>query len=180
MNLFVTSLSPTLAAQSLCDVRLRKMILETAQLLCTELRRRGADYMPYRPTHPQHPVTLSLRNDGVLLWAEEYFIELHTEYIIRFAKEHKSFIDCIVKIQMAIGRYANLKAPTNFSRFANCARNPAKGIDYTHKPLIEAYQAYLRARWATDTRPPTWTNRSAPAWHQGSNTTHSPIAENSA
>ena len=70
MNLFVTSLSPTLSAQSLCDIRLRKMILETAQLLCTELRRRGADYMPYRPTHPMHPVTLSLRNDATLLWVE--------------------------------------------------------------------------------------------------------------
>lgn len=178
MNLFVTSTSPALAAQSLCNIRLRKMILETAQLLCTELRRRGADYMPYRPTHPQHPVTLSLRNDGVLLWVEEYFIELHNEYVYRFAKPHKSFVDCYHKIDMAIGKYCNLKASTNFNKFANCARNDGKGIDYTYKPLTEAYQAYLRARWATDTRPPTWTNRGAPAWHQGSNTTHSPIAEN--
>lgn len=171
MNLFVTSLSPTLAAQSLCDVRLRKMILETAQLLCTELRRRGADYMPYRPTHPMHPVTLSLRNDATLLWVEEYFIEAHNEYIHRFAKQHKSFVDCYSKIQMAIGRYANLKA--SGATFANCARNDSLGLDYTHLPVPDAYRRYLLARWNLDSRLPQWTNRGALAWRLA-------FAENSA
>ena len=162
MNLFVTSLSPTLAAQSLCDVRLRKMILETAQLLCAELRRRGADYMPYRPTHPMHPVTLSLRNDATLLWAEEYFVEAHKEYEHRFNKDHKSYLDCRASICYAIGRYANLKATG--AVFANCARNDTHGLEFTHLPITEAYQAYLSARWSRDSRPPTWTNRGAPAW----------------
>ena len=162
MNLFVTSLSPTLAAQSLCDIRLRKMILETAQLLCTELRRRGADYMPYKSTHQMHPVTLSLRNDATLLWVEEYFIELHLEYKHRFDKDHKSFTDCFTKIQMAIGRYVNLKATG--TRFANCARNSIFSLDYSHLPITEAYQKYLIDRWSTDTRPPCWTNRNPPAW----------------
>ena len=162
MNLFVTSLSPTLAAQSLCDIRLRKMILETAQLLCTELRRRGADYMPYRPTHPMHPVTLSLRNDATLLWVEEYFIEAHNEYIHRFAKQHKSFIDCYRKVEMAIGRLCNLKA--SGATFANCARNDSLGLDFTHTHIVYAYQLYLNARWERDIRLPQWTNRGAPAW----------------
>ena len=162
MNLFVTSLSPTLAAQSLCDIRLRKMILETAQLLCTELRRRGAGYMPYRPTHPMHPVTLSLRNDATLLWVEEYFIELETEYVHRFGKTHKSYEDCFPKVRYAIGRYANLKA--SGATFANCARNDSLGLDFTHTNIVYAYQLYLNARWERDTRLPQWTNRGAPAW----------------
>lgn len=171
MNLFVTSLSPTLATQSLCDVRLRKMILETAQLLCTELRRRGADYMPYKPTHPMHPVTLSLRNDATLLWAEEYFVELHKEYIFRFGKDHKSFVDCFPKISYAIGQFVNIKASCLI--FANCARNDSLGLDFTHTNIVYAYQLYLSARWERDIRPPIWTNRGAPAWHKA-------ITENSA
>jgi hypothetical protein len=153
------------------------MILETAQLLCTELRRRGADYMPYKPTHPTHPVTLSLRNDGVLLWVEEYFVALHNEYLHRFNKNHKSFIDCWAKIHMAIGQYANIKASTDFSKFANCARNPLKHLDFTDCLLTIAYQLYLSARWTTDTRPPTWTNRQPPTWHQDFNSMRFPIAE---
>ena len=162
MNLFVTSLSPSLAAQSLCDIRLRKMILETAQLLCTELRRRGADYMPYRPTHPMHPVTLSLRNDATLLWVEEYFVELHKEYQFRFNKNHKSFTDCFDKVSLATGRLCNLKATG--AVFANCARNDGLGLDYTHLPVPESYRRYLIARWNLDSRLPKWTNRGAPAW----------------
>ncbi len=171
MNLFVTSLSPTLAAQSLCDIRLRKMILETAQLLCTELRRRGADYMPYKSTHPMHPVTLSLRNDATLLWVEEYFGELHKEYKFRFNKNHKSYVDCWLKIKYAMLHYVNLKASNAI--FTNCARNDSLGLDYSHWEITEAYQAYLTARWTRDTRPPCWTNRGAPKFANA-------FAENSA
>lgn len=162
MNLFATSPSPLASAIILDDVRLRKMILETAQLLCTELRRRGKDFMPYRSTHPMHPVTLSLRHNPTLWWTLDYFEALHAEYVWRFDKSHKSYNDCILKIRYAMPPTED----TRNAKFVNCARNDSRGIDYSHLPVHEAYQAYLRARWEIDIRPPTWTNRGEPSWRK--------------
>lgn len=160
MNLFATDPHPAPASIALDDLRLRKMILETAQLLCTELRRRGKDYMPYRPTHPMHPVTLSLRHNPTLWWTFDYFELLHVEYIHRFGKTHKSYRDCILKFRMAMPAYADPSSAI----LHNSARNLSHGIDYTHLPVHEAYRRYLSARWSIDYRPPTWTNRQPPSW----------------
>lgn len=157
MNLFVTSLSPTLAAQSLDNKRLNKMILETAQLLCTELSRRGYP-MPYKPTHQSHPVTLSLQHDPTLLWAGVYFEALHTEYVYRFLKTHASYTTCASDFRARL--------PFNVPGspiFANCARNQMHALDFTHHPVPESYQHYLSARWNRES--PLWTGRKAPDWH---------------
>jgi hypothetical protein len=156
MNLFVTDPSPTLSAQALCDIRLRKMVLETAQMLCTEGRRRGWQGMPYKPTHVNHPVVLSLQNDGTFGWTKEYFLAISNEYAYRFEKDHKSFIKCWYKIP----KIDQSLPPT----FHNSARNLSLSIDFTHLPIFDAYRAYLIARWIKDQRHPTWTRRGAPTW----------------
>ena len=57
MNIFVLHEQPDVAAQILCDKHVVKMILESAQMLCTVAHNHGYD-APYRRTHPKHPCTL--------------------------------------------------------------------------------------------------------------------------
>ena len=62
MNIFAVDESPKASAQDLCDAHVVKMILESAQILCTvhDLHGKWKDWM-YKPTHRHHPsVRLSL------------------------------------------------------------------------------------------------------------------------
>lgn len=156
MNLFVTDLDPTIAATHLDDKRLRKMVLETAQMLCTVEHKRGVA-MPYKPTHANHPVVLAMGDIDNFRWVCRYFHELGREYRFRFGKHHASYIALSSLIYFPIE--LNTHAP-----FANCARNSTLNLDYTHLPVPMSYQHYLSARWDGDKLPPIWTNREAPSW----------------
>ena len=52
MNIFVLSECPIEAAQMQCDKHVVKMIVETAQMLCT------VGTGPYKRTHASHPCTV--------------------------------------------------------------------------------------------------------------------------
>ena len=53
MNIFVLHKDPAVAATMACDKHVVKMILETAQMLCTAARALGSD-APYGATHKKH------------------------------------------------------------------------------------------------------------------------------
>ena len=57
MNIFVLHRDPKIAAQMSCDKHVVKMILETAQMLSSAARAKGA-WAPYKQTHKKHPCTL--------------------------------------------------------------------------------------------------------------------------
>lgn len=88
MNIFVLDTNPVKAARYQCDKHVVKMILETAQILCTI-----SDHpdTPYKPTHTNHPC---------VKWAEQSFenkewlinhgLALAEEYTRRYQKIHKS------------------------------------------------------------------------------------------
>lgn len=161
MNLFVSDLSPTASAQALDDKRLVKMVLETAQMLCSELTRRGHK-MPYRPTHTSHPVVKALQHRDTLIWTHRHFIALCTEYEARFHRTHQSYLTCSDPFSRAISNEWGELAP----QFANCARHSSLGLDFSHLPIPDAYRAYLNARWQRDVRSPVWTRSNPPAWRQ--------------
>ena len=58
MNIFVLDKNPTKAANMLCDKHVVKMIVETAQMLCTTAHVNGHLSVPYKATHKNHPCTL--------------------------------------------------------------------------------------------------------------------------
>ena len=60
MNIFMLHQEPQIAAQYHCDKHVVKMILESAQLLCTALNEAGVP-MPYRVTHKNHPCSIWVR-----------------------------------------------------------------------------------------------------------------------
>lgn len=87
MNIFILDKDIKKCAQYHCDQHVVKMILESAQLLCTSLRKKGFE-PPYKSTHPKHPCTLWLEESyDNHLWLRELMRELNEEYKYRYNKE---------------------------------------------------------------------------------------------
>ena len=90
MNIFVVDRDPKIAATMLCDKHVVKMIVETAQMLCTAASKLG-HHVPYKPTHARHPCTLwtgeSLSNWN---WLVQHGTALCEEYTLRYKKIHKT------------------------------------------------------------------------------------------
>jgi hypothetical protein len=94
MNIFILDLNPSLAAQYHCDQHVIKMLLESAQMLCTVARQHGFD-PPYRSTHAKHPCTLWLGESRAnWAWLIDLSRGLNNEYRKRYNKsvDHKSWM----------------------------------------------------------------------------------------
>jgi len=171
MNLFATNTEPELAARDLDDKRLVKMVLETAQLLSTALRVNGVDCVElYKATHANHPVNVWVRNTrSNFLWTVEYGLRICDEYQHRYGRTHGS--RSAVHAAAELYRYIT-DGP--LEEFHNSARNLGKGLDFTSLPVVDAYRAYLVARWNTET--PRWTKRGIPSWLSQKNLTN--VVEN--
>lgn len=57
MNIFILDGDPYMAAIYHSDMHINKMILESAQMLCSVMSARGYE-TPYKSTHKNHPCTL--------------------------------------------------------------------------------------------------------------------------
>lgn len=152
MNIFVTTDCPVLAAKYLDDKRVVKMVLESAQMLCTAITEHGGD-APYKPTHKNHPCNVWARKTRANYnWLLEHFIALSDEYTNRYNKVHKSF-----NLLPQLKSGALVIPEGDLTPFANCAAHADLGISYKHvKDTHTAYQLYLNDRWDTDKRTPTW------------------------
>lgn len=88
MNIFVLHQDPMIAAQEMCDKHVVKMILETAQLLCSPFPEGVA---PYKRTHYNHPSAIWVReNTANYWWLLRHGTHLTDEYTFRYNKFHKS------------------------------------------------------------------------------------------
>lgn len=98
MNIFYTDANQTVAAQDLPDKILIKMVLETAQLLCTAVNLLGGQ-AKYKTTHKNHPCSIWTRESvGNFIWLSNYGFRLGEEYRYRYKKTHKSeavIQDCV-------------------------------------------------------------------------------------
>lgn len=166
MNIFVSDSSPFMSAIYLDDKRLNKMILETAQILSTAVILNGGK-APYKATHTKHPAVIwAASTKGNFDWLLNHGIGLGLEYQERFGKLHKSFS---VILDILDKELINYIPEGKQQPFANCTTNKDKGISFKHlNDPVEAYRAYLNARWQTDTRPPKWTKKEPPAWYKES------------
>jgi hypothetical protein len=92
MNVFVLDRDPRTAARYHCDQHVPKMILESAQLLCTEAHRLGvAQPTAYKPTHQNHPCAVWLRdNPTAAHWLHNLICKLAEQHKLRFGTRHKS------------------------------------------------------------------------------------------
>ena len=93
MNIFVLDRDPKICAQYHCDKHVVKMILETAQMMCTVLNELGYE-TPYKSTHSKHPCTLWLKESVYnYVWTRRLASWLNEEYKLRYNKtdNHKSW-----------------------------------------------------------------------------------------
>ena len=98
IKIFVLDKDPELAAKYHCDKHVIKMILETAQILCTVRWKYGCQ-APYNPTHINHPcVKWASESKDNYLWLCRLGVFLCREYRERYNKQHKStlvILDCM-------------------------------------------------------------------------------------
>ena len=91
MNIFALDPSPNKAAMYAMDKHVVKMILETAQILSTNMRLVGCTEFEgqYKSTHTNHPSTIWARSSRQnFLWLVEYLSSLGDEYTFRYEKKH--------------------------------------------------------------------------------------------
>lgn len=89
VNIFILDWNPVINAQMHCDKHVRKMILESTQLLCTANWWHGYP-SPYKPTHVNHPCSTWVRMN-LLHWVytRQIALALCAEYTYRWGKAHK-------------------------------------------------------------------------------------------
>lgn len=168
MNIFVTSTDPSTCAKEHCDVHLRKMIVETAQLLATAHHELDGKVVAYKPTHKNHPCAVWVRQHPAnFAWAVQLLQELCFEYWWRNdgKKDHKTeqYIEelSIMPQAMRSGIYTAVCFPLDFPK--------AMPDEFKQKCVETSYQDYLNAKfaeWRSRERPMKveWTNRPKPVW----------------
>ena len=98
MNIFFLHKDPQWAANALCDKHVPKMLLESAQMLSTAVRKyeEETNGVPlaepiYKSAYPKHPMTIWVgQNKSNFTWALENAVFISQEYCKRFKKLHKS------------------------------------------------------------------------------------------
>lgn len=164
MNIFCVSRHPRKCARALDDLRLNKMMLETAQILCTVINMEGkSQRTPYRSTHINNPIIKWAYSDPHhWSWLWHLGNAYGDEIIHRNGRRHASHL----VIQGLTLNWPWLEGePRRDIEFYNGARHRGLDIDYTYiDNTHKAYKAYLNARWDTAKRDPTWKKRGEPSW----------------
>lgn len=159
MNIFLTSHIPQEAASHLDDLRLNKMILETAQLLSSAFRHLFSNHpLLYRDTHLNHPCAIWARkNSRNYSWLVEYFDALAQEKYQRDltikksnqVKYHKSWQRLFQLFNSKKIEHKPHSAKLEFFDF-NCT-------DFKkEKNITVAYKQQLAKKWQNDLRKPKW------------------------
>ncbi len=153
MNIFVVDEAPSVAAEKVCDKHLVKMVLGTAQVVCTVARQNGFEKAPYKMAHPKHPCTIwagkSAKNWE---WLLAHGMALCEEYSRRYGKIHKS---------EAVIRWCSC-LPLTFPERELTPFAQAMPAQYKNECVVTAYRAYYQnekasfATWKTEV-PQWWT-----------------------
>lgn len=88
MNIFYLNSDPIQAARELADDHIRKMQIESAQMLCTTFWHFGC-WAPYKRAHYNHPCTKWVRESiHHFNWLLEHGLEVCEEFKLRYGKDH--------------------------------------------------------------------------------------------
>jgi len=136
MNIFYLSEDPREAAELQYSKHVVKMVLETAQLLCTahhELLGDDAD-VPYKATHKNHPSTVwARRSANNYEWLYQHFVGLCEEYERRYGKVHLSYTKCKDKVSILPGGLSY----TGLTKMPQCMPE-----EYHDECSVQAYWNY--------------------------------------
>ena len=99
MNIFYLDKCPEKAARLQYNKHVVKMILESAQMLCTAHHCFGDTWqkenVPYKQAHLNHPSTVwTRRSKATYMWLYNRMMALGDEYTKRYGKKHLSIVKC--------------------------------------------------------------------------------------
>lgn len=154
MNIFILDNDPKVAAKYLCDKHLIKMILESAQLLCSPYHPGVA---PYKRTHFNHPCSKWVReSEGNYRWLISHALSMCDEYTMFYKKTHK----CEAVIKWCEDNIDKIKfIEKSMTPFAQAMPDQYKKTD-----AVAAYRDYYSkekrsmAAWKNGRIPPRWWN----------------------
>ena len=138
MNIFYLDKCPDKAARLQYNKHVVKMILESAQMLCTAHHCYGDKYqvenVPYKQAHLNHPSTVwTRRSKSTYMWLYDHMMALGDEYTKRYGKTHLSITKC--KDFLAI-------PPRHIQGDDWCQPPQAMPDEYKDKCSIQAYWNY--------------------------------------
>jgi hypothetical protein len=162
MNIFVPYPEIIASVRALDDLRLNKMILEDAQMLCDALRARGVDNKKfprmYKKFNPKHSCTIWAGSTSEnFKWLVRHGAHLEIERLLRGMKRHKS-----LQIISKCLDFLPVIPKGDLQPFVNCTK------DYKHiEDVHEAYRRQLQLKWFCDEEKPVWSNREIPEFYRG-------------
>ena len=152
VQIFVLDKNPKKAAVMLCDHHVVKMLLESAQILCSP---HDANSAPYKRTHYNHPCVKWARESSAnYLWLLQHALAISEEYKLRYEKRHKSS----AVIHWCGFHFNELEFPENkITPFAQAIPDIYKSPD----PVMSYRSYYIGekghfATWKKGRRQPRW------------------------
>ena len=160
MNIFVLDEDPYASARMMCDKHIPKMVVESAQMMASALRRHGAtdedmpltkSGTPYKGGYQHHPCTVwAGETQDNFDWLADHAYKLLCEYWERFGKEHACTIPIMHMYNMELDLPEGGLTP-----FAQ-----AMPDEFKHEDAVKAYRAYYHsktfAKWEKGTPAPDW------------------------
>ena len=160
MNIFVLDEDPYASARMMCDKHIPKMVVESAQMMASALRRHGAtdedmpltkSGTPYKGGYQHHPCTVwAGETQDNFDWLADHAYKLVCEYWDRFGKEHACTIPIMHMYNMELDLPEGGLTP-----FAQ-----AMPDEFKHEDAVQAYRAYYHsktfAKWEKGTPTPDW------------------------
>lgn len=152
MNIFYLDTDPALAARQICDVHVRKMIIESCQMLSTAHHMLDGPDVPdgiMKCTHFNHPSNIWVRqSDNHYKWLYLYTLELCKIHTERSGKIHKCFTDRMKPLA---------QLPVNMPHAMFTLPPACMPDEYKHKrSVVRSYRAYLNGKYLE------WTDRDKP------------------
>lgn len=170
VNIFFTHLNPTIAAEFCCDAHVRKMVVESTQMLANAYHMEGAkhtpppkaDGTPYAKSHWNHPCAVWVREDFKHWdWLRVHAYGLAAEFKFRFGGDHAclgalGYMTQHLPLSWMVNRHFNtppLAIPDPW--------RPSQYSSRTQISPIGHYRRYIREGKA---HIHTWTKRNPPLW----------------
>ena len=136
MNIFYLDKDPVKAAKVQYNKHIVKMILESAQMLCTAhhcIMGEDAD-VPYKSAHKNHPSTIWARQSAQnYAWLYYHMMALGNEYTKRYGKKHLTITKCEDKLAILPGGILE----TGFEHPPQCMPD-----EYKDECSVQAYWNY--------------------------------------
>jgi single-stranded DNA-specific DHH superfamily exonuclease len=163
MNIFYIDHNPYLAASSMADKHISKMIVESAQMLSTAHRvldgqpythisKKGRkikrynhplfDHRLYQSAYVNHPCNVWIRESYEnYIWLYDHFAALCREYELRFDKTHKTDLELHVRLSFAPNNIPRKK----MTKVAQAMPNEYKNND----PIVAYRNFYISKKFLT-------------------------------